>query len=329
MSRFHALVYPDSTSQRTCSMQNKKSVYGTLPREELASLLAITGSVHWKQALRDLDLPVMRSKIDWFVDESRANPYLIMPCKGTGMALDIGAGSGIISAVAARRFSSVIAFEFLPELCNFMAKRFAQDNIQNVSIVRGNALAIPFAQNIFDLAIVNGVLEWVPDFVRSKNPEEVQVDFLRQVYSTLKDKGRIGIAIENRYYYLHFLGQTPHNEPPFVTIMPRWMADPLAKRKTGKPYRNYIYSYWGYKRLLQKSGFKNIEIYILLPDYYNPVMMVSTGSPKALRGLFSKYNLDSAKAGRRQSFIKMILRALLACNIYHFFGHSFLVTGEK
>jgi SAM-dependent methyltransferase len=289
---------------------NGVTLSGTLPAEETEALLAAARQMPYRTAVRTLELPVLRKKTAWFLDQRRGCPYHILELPRTEDALDIGAGAGIIAASLARRFSRVVALEFSRQLSEFMAIRFAQDGIGNVTVVRGDGLRLPFAESAFDLVVVNGVLEWVPDLAVGRTPRTAQLDFLRGVGSVLRAGGKTAIAIENRFYFRHLMGKTPHGEPPYVTVLPRWLASAVTYLLRGTPYRNYVYSYWGYRRLLKEAGFKSIEAFILIPTYYVPTAMISVEG-EAQREYFEKHFRESD------------------LNVWRYLEHSYLIVGEK
>jgi ubiquinone/menaquinone biosynthesis C-methylase UbiE len=305
------------------------SKFGTLPQEELELLCNAIKDTPWRQVIENMDLPVLGQKRDWFTNVRKAYPYRILPLVEKGKVLDIGAGSGVISETIAKDFSSVIAFDYSPELIEFMRKRFFQDGLDNIKIVRADAVKLPFREDCFDLVIVNGVLEWIPDFTPQTNPYRAQIDFLKNVHFILKKRGMVGLAIENRFYFRHFQGLSPHGEGAFVAILPRFMATLITRLKEKKQYRNYIYSYWGYKRLLRKAGFRKINIYVAVPSYYDPHAIISTQKESSrvfFNEYFKEHFLNNPKIGITKKTVYYLLNYM---NLFRYLEHSFFITGEK
>ena len=156
---------------------------------------------------------------------------------------------------------------------------------ENIHTLAAPIKSLPFSDNIFDLVILNGVLEWVgleEDTILeqnwkgkrsekqtySKTPEEMQLDVLRELRRVLKPEGSLYIAIENRYGIQYFLGYPDdHNNVRFVTFLPRFLANKISKIMGKGQYRTYIYSPGQLANLLQKSGFKVNSIYGVFPHY--------------------------------------------------------------
>lgn len=202
--------------------------------------------------------------------------------------------------------------------------RFKQDKKDNINLIRANAIKLPFKPNLFDLVVVNGVLEWVADFSSDGPPYEVQLTFLKDILKVIRPGGQVGIAIENRYYLRHFLGESPHEEPPYVAIMPRTLANYICNKKLNKEYRNYIYSYWGYKKLLKMAGFKNIEIKLAVPNYYNPKFIIGLDK-NSQKKYFSEFSIRKSK----NNHLKKLTQFLLFFGLLGYFEHSFYISAEK
>jgi SAM-dependent methyltransferase len=305
------------------------SRFGTLPREELEVVCNAVKDTPWRQVIENTDLPVLKQKRSWFINPRKGYPYRILPLVEKGVALDIGAGSGIISSTVAQDFSSVVAFDYSPELVAFMKKRFLEDGLNGIHLVRGDAVNLPFHKECFDLVIVNGVLEWVPDFVPKMNPCKAQIEFLTNVRTILRRKGMVGIAIENRLYYRHFQGMSSHGESSYTVILPRFLTNLIRRLRKKSQYRNYIYSYWGYRHLLKKAGYRNVQIYLVLPSYYDPHMIIST-QKKPSQAFFEEYFQDRFSENGEMHFARKAIYYLLnKINLFRYLEHSFLITAEK
>lgn len=252
------------------SNESERSFQGTLPTKEWKVLLEDIETRHWRESIEKLDCPVITQKRSWFIDPAKALFYKNLHLPSKDCFLDIGAGSGVISTELSNSFKNGVAFDLLPDAVRFMKKRVLQDKISNVHVVAGDGLKLPFCNEVFDLIILHGVLEWIASFDRGKNCRKVQRDFLINNLRCLKKGGKIAIAIENRWDLKHFVGKSPHNEPPFVAVLPRLLARAIHFIVHKKDYRTYVYSYFGYKRLLEDAGFKDVKIYLGIPNYYNP-----------------------------------------------------------
>jgi SAM-dependent methyltransferase len=301
-------------------MQTIDNRQGTLPGQELAMLLAeMRRGTPWRDALGQLDLPILSGKRHWFTDVGKARYYLGLPAATRQRALDIGAGSGVIAQGLADGFEQVVALEHEAGWCDFMRERYAQDGVSRVTVVHGSAVPrLPFADAEFDLVVVNGVLEWIPEAESSLGPRESQLAFLREVRRVLRPNGVVGIAIENRLFLRHFLGGSPHGEAPFVVVMPRWLADWYTRRKRGSPYRTWIYSYRGYHELLRDAGFADVLVQPVLPTYHTPEQVVDVRDAHAARGAF----------GTPGGIGRAVLGTLTATGLLGYLSHSFYIRAR-
>jgi SAM-dependent methyltransferase len=178
-------------------------------------------------------------------------------------------------------YDEVYSLEPVRERIEFQKRRFKNSNVNNVTIVRGNALELPFPDNYFDLVVCNGVLEWVGIMNNTdRPPREVQLSFLREVKRVLSDKGCLYIGIENRF------GRAAN------FLVKRYgrsggMYHDTSNRENKKEwrggYRTYTYSIKGYNSLLSKAGFK-FKSYWAFPSYNKPLYSARLNDRAALKG---------------------------------------------
>jgi len=296
---------------------------GTLPADEIAALLdAVEQGVPWRVALADLALPVAARKPDWFTNESKAAFYLALPTPSDGLAIDVGAGAGVIAGALTKRFQRVIALDRDPAWCRFIRRRFAEDGVRG-DVIEHSGFDVPLPAGSADLIAVNGVLEWVAcddDPVRRhSSPRDVQVEFLRGMLRLLRERGRIAIAIENRFHFENFRGGRPHGEPSYAAILPRRIADRLSRAKLGVPYRTWIYGSIGYKHLLHSAGFVDVQLFAALPDYHQPRVALPLSDAAAIR----------AYVGPRGGMKGRVFDALARIGVIGHLVHSFYITAER
>jgi len=292
-----------------------------LPPSEISQLVeAMRCGEPWKSALARLDLPVLQRKGEWFAAESKSRVYADLGTAQRGDALDVGAGSGVIAFGLSSSYNRVIALEQDTAWSEFMRLRFRQDGAENVEVVHGGALPLPFPDASFDLIVVNGVLEWLPEAAPdSRSPREVQLGFLQDVHRTLRPGGAVGIAIENRLCLENFRGASPHYEPPYVVLMPRPVADWRCRALTGKPYRNWIYGPAGYRRLLRDAGFAEPEIRAVLPTYHDPKEVVELEDVARIR----------KSMAARNPLRRAVLGLASATGLLGSLVHSFYISSRK
>ena len=97
----------------------------------------------------------------------------------------------------------------------------------------------------------------------------------------MKTNGILYLAIENRIAGIYILGfKDPHSGLRFTTLMPRRLADWYARLKHKGGYKTYIYSKWGYAKMLKEAGFTDTKFFLPLPSYRNFKVIVPVGNRK-------------------------------------------------
>ena len=141
-----------------------------------------------------------------------------------GICIDYGAMWGALSIGMAKRGHQVIAIDQTYDSLNFLKSRSKEEGLNNIQFVQDDIRKIKF-KNIADYAIVNGVLEWIPETSEVivneyyqgsnndnslninksiKKPREMQVEFFKKVYESLKPNGELLLSIENKLSYEYF-----------------------------------------------------------------------------------------------------------------------------
>ncbi len=93
--------------------------------------------------------------------------------------LDVGAGTGRLSALLARRGANVTAFDVSLKMLERLCVKLGRDVARNVSAVIGDAEAMPFKNTMFEIVAAAFLI------VHLKNPTK----FFDEVYRVLKDEG--------------------------------------------------------------------------------------------------------------------------------------------
>ncbi|SRR6266571_273616 len=187
--------------------------------------------------------------------------------------LDVGMGKGGIALALSSRTGVVIGIDASLQGCRYLAaaNREGAPHGAYVSVIRGAAERLPFADSRFDLVLMNGVLEWVGR--DSANPREGQRLALSEVKRVLRPGGFFYLAIENRLFPA-FLLMDPHTHQPLVNLLPRALARAATKSFAGRPFGNYIYSWWGLERLLSPF-FAERSYFLPMPHYHWPYAFVN------------------------------------------------------
>lgn len=232
---------------------------------------------------------------DVIFSPKRAAGLTLLDLQPGETVVDAGCMWGALTVPLARAGCNVIAIDQTYESLKLLEKRISEEQLDNVELICSDLNKISFQESTIDKAIVNGVLEWIPQenavelkkFYGLKNsgvaaggsaesPEKMQRVFLQRIYHGLNNGGTLYLAIENRYDIFYFLSQPdPHCNVRFITFMPRSIQNLISKIVLGRPYVNWIYSPKQLERLLQSAGFRDIQIRYAFPDYRFPEYILS------------------------------------------------------
>lgn len=112
-------------------------------------------------ALRDMALPIPCGQTmpeAWLV----ARMMEALDLKANHRVLEIGAGSGYATAVAARLAGEVVSCEIFEPLAVECAERLNRLGLTNVRILQGDAFALLPDLGLFDRVLIHGAVEGMP-----------------------------------------------------------------------------------------------------------------------------------------------------------------------
>lgn len=213
-----------------------------------------------------------------------------------GICIDYGAMWGSLSIGMAKRGHHVIAVDQTYDSLKFLSIRSKEEKLDNIYCVNDDIRKIKF-NNIADYAIINGVLEWIPEtsevYVNEyytgisndekknlknkilKKPRDLQLKFIKKVYKSLNKGGQLLLAIENKLSYEYFIGKSdPHVNLLFTTFLPRFVSNLISRLFRKKDYRTHIYSFSELKKLMKEAGFSKIEDFCCFPMYHFPALIL-------------------------------------------------------
>lgn len=214
----------------------------------------------------------------------------LLKLNGDEVCADFGCMWGALSIPLAKRARMVVGVDQTTYSLKLLLARLRDEHIDNVCLVNDDLKRFPVLDNgdVLDVAVVNGVLEWVPEigeielkkyygkraeksYGNDHNPENIQRDFLVKVYRNLKQGGQLYLAIENRYdFKMFFGGKDPHANLYFTTILPKKVANWISWKFLGRPYVTWVYSKTELVALVKSAGFSNVDVYCAFPDYRLP-----------------------------------------------------------
>lgn len=255
---------------------------------------------------------------------------LLEICEGD-ICIDYGCMWGVLSIGLAKRGAKVISIDQTEDSLAFLDSRIKYEGFNNIVCVQDD-IRKTVLKNSSNIAVVNGVLEWVPEtgdieiknYYGKKNkksyskisPHHIQIKFLENVYNNLVKDGKLLLAIENRYDYKQFIGgKDPHVNLYFTSFLPRWMSNIISNVKLHRPYVNYLYSFFELKRILKSVGFSHVDLYIAFPHYHAPLFILPYDTGIRQRFRLLKYRKSSWK-------LKLFI-------IFKFFAPSIIAIAKK
>ena len=273
----------------------------------------------------------------------------LLQLKGNEICADFGCMWGAIAIPLAKRVAMVIGVDQTLHSLRLLKARTRDENIDNICLVHDDVKCFPILGGgaVLDVAIVNGVLEWVPEvgkielkkyygikkkkkYEQDYSPQNIQKNFLKMINSNLKDGGKLYLAIENRYdFKMFFGGKDPHANLYFTSILPKKLANWVSWKILGRPYVTWIYSKNELVNLVASAGFSDIEVYCAFPDYRMPKLI--QGYDKTLSGY-------RPVSGLRDKSGNMSVRRLTRFAIEYFtfgllrlafFSPSFILIAKK
>lgn len=281
---------------------------------------------------------------DVIFSPKRAAGLLFLDPMPGEIVIDAGCMWGALSVPLARAGCTVISIDQTFESLQLLNKRFKEENLNNVHLICSDLKKIRYKKESFDKAVINGVLEWIPEVETielkkyfgkkiqssskkdSKNPRDMQLEFLKNLYFGMKNEGKLYLAIENRYDLLYFFGlPDPHCDVKFITFMPRFIQNIISNILLRRPYVNWLYSPTELKKLVKDAGFNNIVVYYAFPHYQHPDFVLSKDGMNHLRP-FRYVNTSNP--------VKRIVMYCIEEVIYRrmklsFFSPSLIVVAQK
>jgi ubiquinone/menaquinone biosynthesis C-methylase UbiE/uncharacterized protein YbaR (Trm112 family) len=237
-------------------------------KEELKTIIKDALNRGWHKALDEafkVDKPVFLTGI---LDDSRADFSYVLPIDKDAVVLDLGSGWGTISIALARQYKHIYAVDAYYELAKLLQIRKGEAKLENITSLCADGFKLPFPDNYFDCVVLYGVLEWAGFVLKQERPQTAQLKLLQEVNRVLKNGGCAYVSIENRWGLIYFLGlPDPHTNLPFITIMPRFLANIYHKLMRRGNYNILTHSLNGYRQLFTAADFAKIKFFTPLPSY--------------------------------------------------------------
>ena len=169
---------------------------------------------HRDMAFMDLEIPIGHGQV-MLTPRVQARLVQDLQLKPTDKVLQIGTGTGYMTALLASRSQQVQAFEIHPELVKQTADNLRKAGISNVDLRHGDGLAGALANGPYDAIVLCGSVPAIPHELQDK----------------LATGGRlIGVVGHEPMMHVHLV--TRANSGTFDTVKP-W--DVISPRLEGFP----------------------------------------------------------------------------------------------
>src|SRR3990170_381326 len=129
----------------------------------------------WQQPVKDLLAEDYPDIFDYVTDTRRADFFQHIPLTPASTVVDIGSGWGTISCLLAARCGRVLSVESVTERIKFLKIRALEEKLDNILPVQADFLELPLAETSLELAVMNGVLEWIGIASDDGKPDVLQL----------------------------------------------------------------------------------------------------------------------------------------------------------
>lgn len=246
--------------------------------------------------------PIRENIVNWY------------PFRNEGTLMEVGAGCGAITGCLAQKLQKICAIELSKKRSMINAHR--NKSYDNIEIIVGNFEKItPSMEEKFDYITLIGVFEYAASYISSSDPYS---EFLNRINNMLKEKGKILLAIENRFGLKYFAGCREDHLGEMFTGIEGYPYD--TKVRTFN--RNEII------QLLEENGFSHYEFYYPYPDYKLPHTIYSDHYlPKSGDLIDNMRNFDMDRLvlfDETKTF-----QSIISSGMFREFSNSFFIIIER
>lgn len=210
--------------------------------------------------------------VSYLTETKRAKYLDLVNIAPSDHVLEIGGSMGQHTRLIAPLCRAVSSIEVVELQAKFARLWCDQDGLKNVDISAGGASGmLPYADDTFDVVLLNYVLEWCAGRA-DDNPHEFHRGFIKEIYRVLKPGGRFFISTKNRFALKYVTGSVDeHSGIRFGNALPKWLHKRVrGNRDLGHP-AGHLHSWRGLERLLNDVGFNNPKKLFFFPDARFPI----------------------------------------------------------
>lgn len=217
----------------------------------------------WRSLLDDESLLELRPFRRWFTDPQKGMFYRLLSPRQRGAFLDVGAGSGIVTACLAEDYEHGLAIDGNRLCVDFMSARFHADSIANVEVAEGSATRFPARDASLDLVVANQE-SLPPDTTDNPAHALSWSGFLEEAKRCLRPGGKLAFALDNA-----------------------WVVRGAAEGAGALSG-----SFASIRREVRAAGLLNPRFFVIKPHRHMPVHVYSFHAPSLMQ-MFNKHDRKS------------------------------------
>jgi ubiquinone/menaquinone biosynthesis C-methylase UbiE len=196
-----------------------------------------------------------RDGVKEFVHQQRLRTLLDLVEKtaapGTRI-LDAGCGAGLAAVSLARRGYLVQAVDAVPAMVELTSRRASDAGVeQTVTTTLGSVDSLPFGDGAFPLAVMMGVLPWLPSF----EPP------MREMHRVIQPSGHLIVSLDNRWSLCRFFD--PFINPLLSPAKEAARSFLIRLGRNDSSVNTHLTSNREFDQLLRTRGFEKLEMHTL------------------------------------------------------------------
>lgn len=256
-------------SENYATEQNYSGSYADINNSEEIRIIEEISHRPWREVIAEEFADISPWLYRIIIDGGRSLFLDLLEIPQGGTFLDVGSGWGQVS-LPLSRYGNIVALDLTDNRLNIL-KAIAQQEQVFLNYAQGNFLTFPFKQNVFDLIIFNGSLEWIGlERKEGQNIFEIQTEALKKASDLLKTDGKLYVGIENSLGLKYLLGSPDdHTGLSFSTFLPERVAEEqyTSSINNSKQLPAKTWSLEEYRQMFTKAGLEIEQVYGCFPDY--------------------------------------------------------------
>ncbi|MFD0716759.1 class I SAM-dependent methyltransferase [Paenibacillus sp. GCM10027626] len=248
--------------------------YADMSSSDEKSMIDRLKKKNWREVVKDDFFQNSPWLYKIITDPGRAQFLDILPIPDDGVYLDVGSGWGQITIPLARRGLGV-AFDLTRNRLDIL-KEIAHQESVDLGFIQGNFTTFPFQDQVFDLVVFNGSLEWIGAGKEvTETIKSCQITALRKAEKILKPGGIVYIGIENSLGAKYIQGvKDDHTGIPHLTYLSEYEADKKFQLNNEKSLPSKTWSLEEYYEMFEIANLEVEKVYGCFPDYKLIRMMI-------------------------------------------------------